>query len=63
MQQLLRYFTWRLFTTQYISGVFMPIIRNSTTAVAASGFPSERGDSSAVGRARAGRPATTTLQR
>jgi hypothetical protein len=28
-----------------------------TTAVVASGFPSERGDSSAVGRGRAGRPA------
>jgi len=33
----------------------MPIIRSST-AVAASGLPSERGDSSAVGRGRAGRP-------
>jgi hypothetical protein len=29
----------------------------TTTAVAASGLPSERGDSSAVGRGRAGRPA------
>ena len=28
----------------------------TTTAVAASGLPSERGDSSAVGRGRAGRP-------
>ena len=28
----------------------MPIIRSSTTAVAASGLPSELGDSSAVGR-------------
>jgi hypothetical protein len=27
----------------------MPIIRSSKTAVAASGLPSERGDSSAVG--------------
>jgi hypothetical protein len=34
----------------------MPIIRSSTTAVAASGLPLERGDSSAVGRGRAGRP-------
>jgi len=32
----------------------MPIIRNSTTAVAASGLPLERGDSSAVGRDQAG---------
>jgi hypothetical protein len=29
----------------------------TTSAVAASGLPSERGDSSAVGRGRAGRPA------
>ena len=29
----------------------------TTTAVAASGLPSELGDSSAVGRGRAGRPA------
>jgi hypothetical protein len=29
----------------------------TTTAVAASGLPSERGDSSAVGRGRADRPA------
>jgi len=32
----------------------MPIIRSSTTAVAASGLPLERGGSSAVGRGRAG---------
>ena len=31
----------------------------TTTAVAASGLPSELGDSSAVGRGRAGRPTTT----
>ena len=34
----------------------MPITRSSTTAVGASGLPLERGDSSAVGRGRAGRP-------
>jgi len=34
----------------------MPIIRSSTTAVAASGLPLEIGDSSAVGRGRGGRP-------
>ena len=28
----------------------------TTTSVAASGLPSERGDSSAIGRGRAGRP-------
>jgi hypothetical protein len=32
----------------------MPIIRSSTIAVAASGLPLEPGDSSAVGRNRAG---------
>jgi len=30
----------------------MPIIRSSTTAVAASGLPLELGDSSAIGRGR-----------
>jgi hypothetical protein len=35
----------------------MHIIRSSTIAVAASGLPSELGDSSAVGRGRAGRSA------
>jgi len=34
----------------------MPIIRSSITAVVASGFPLERGGSSAVGRGLAGRP-------
>jgi len=32
----------------------------ATTAVAASGLPSELGDSSAVGRSRAGQTATAT---
>jgi hypothetical protein len=35
----------------------MPIIRSSTIAVAASGLPAELGDSSVVGRGRAGWPA------
>jgi len=39
----------------------MPIIRSSTTAVAASGLPSELCDSSAVGRGRAGWPDPTAL--
>ena len=35
----------------------MPIIRSSTTAVAASGLPLERGGRNVVGRGRAGQPA------
>ena len=41
----------------------MPIIRSLSTAAAASGLPSELGDSSAVGRGRSGpgRPRPTAL--
>jgi hypothetical protein len=43
-------------TAQHVSGILMPIIKSSTTAVAAYGLPSELGGSNAVGRVRAGRP-------
>jgi hypothetical protein len=52
MQKFLKFITWHLSAAQRVLGVFTPIIRGSTTAVAASGFPLERGSSSALGPAR-----------
>ena len=61
MHQSLRFIARRLNTAQHVLDILMPIIRSSTTAVAASGFTG--GDSSAVGRGRSGPVRTDHEQR
>jgi hypothetical protein len=62
MQKFSSLLSWRLFTAQHVSGVFLSVIRSSTTAVACSGFTIVSWWQSYCVRGRAGRPARLRTQ-
>jgi hypothetical protein len=62
MQQFFSLLSRSLFTAQHVSGGFLPIIRSSMTAVAASGFTFVSWGQPCCVRGRADRPARPRTQ-